>query len=204
MEAQRKIHKILFSVIFVLGVHFSTDAQPSFGVKGGINLNSLKLNLDFLETKNTIGMHVGVFSEIKMASQFSFIPEVQFATRKYNVNVFAYEILIGYVEVPLMLSWHPADLISFEAGPYLAAKLYTSSSKTDSQLIEEIFSKKLDAGLAAGFRIHLSKNLSVSPRYFLGLVPLADMEVRDETNQPLFYFKAYNRAVELSVGWKFD
>lgn len=72
----------------------------------------------------------------------------------------------------------------------------------DLNTIVDAYSEPLEAGLAAGLRFHITENLSVIPRYYHGITPVADSELRDETNQFLFFFEAYNRTMQLSVAWK--
>jgi hypothetical protein len=200
---KNKCYAALFSLIVLLGARSTVDAQTTFGLKVGGNLSYLKVEQNIRQGKIYPGPHVGVFSTIVLSEKVLFIPEIQFSTRRYNLNIFTEEILFGYLEVPLMFSWRVAHAASVEAGPYTAFKLY-ASTEDGHGYPEDAFTKSVDAGLATGIRVHVFKNFAIVPRYYLGLVPVADTQIRDQTGQLLSDLRVYNRTIQLSVAWTFN
>lgn len=182
-------------------IHFQTWAQPVFGVKTGLHVNFLAADNGFENKKDYAGFHLGVFSQIALSKQFSFNPEVQFATRQYHLNVFGESIRMGYAEVPLLISWNPIQQLSLEAGPYAAFKLYPAAD--EKFYPAKAFDKTLDAGLAGGLQLHFTKNLSFIARYTFGLIPFAESKLRTELNFPIGNLEAYNRTFEVSFAWRF-
>ena len=88
---------------------FNVNAQDtSFGVKGGIDLYSNKVNNGVASfSGSATGFYVGGFAEIGLSDEFSFQPEVLYVSFTGG----------GMVHVPLMAKYGVSDEFSIVGGP---------------------------------------------------------------------------------------
>ena len=127
---------------------FSQDIK--YGVKGGLNLSNLKgdyPNLSDedvkLDTKSSIGFHIGGFLEYKINDKFSIQPELlismqgnkleltsEFYDSFYDENykeTFTQTPKLYYLNIPLMLKYKLIDKLSIEFGPQIGILLSAKS-----------------------------------------------------------------------------
>ena len=75
---------------------------------------------DFDEDYSSVAsFHVGVFSKLKLSDKFDFIPELQYIRKGYHYKS-SYskgDILLDYIELPLVISYKPISFLAIEAGP---------------------------------------------------------------------------------------
>src|SRR6218665_3382336 len=86
--------RFIYSItLFTFLYSFSVQAQFSYGVKAGVNidymvpdkevLNSAGMSLRLITTSGT-GYHIGAFGKLALGEKLFFIPELQFAHRNYT------------------------------------------------------------------------------------------------------------------------
>jgi len=169
---------LILSLLLALGI--SCYGQASFGIKGGLNFNDIVIkNAPFLPIRTytpSLGFHFGVISKLELTKKIAFRPELLFVQRGANTSKneageeVDVRINLNYLELPLLLSFTPARVISLDVGPNLALKI-SANGKTshDKTNMNDAFNKLLDVGMSAGMTFHLSDNLSVISRYYYGL-----------------------------------
>ena len=146
-----------------LGISHVYSKGFSFGVKGGANLSRLvyrhqPVGLIGLVDNYEFGTHFGVFFHNRLSDKFSLIPEIQYISKRSNLNG---------VEIPLIISYSIEDRFNIEAGPNFQLLFRSTAKKINA--IEDINNVPADYGLNVGLRIKFSDRLSLSCRYYHGL-----------------------------------
>ena len=158
----------------------SDDTTAQFGVKGGVNLSTVRGD-DIGDKNQMTSFHLGLFMEIPISERFSFQPEVLYSGQGYNMaenNAFIGEVdyKLDYIQVPLMAKFYLFKGLYAEAGPQIGFKVketidFKSSSEVeidpkDSQI------KGFDAALGLGAGYKFDNGLSLSARYNHGLTSI--------------------------------
>lgn len=193
----------LFISILLSTVCLSCFAQISFGVKAGANFNEITEidNWFGRDPKSHVGFHIGAVSSLPLVKKkVSLIAEIQFSRRGDKVGNVSYNL--NYLDLPVMLSYS-IQKISFQSGVSLGYLLSASSPDVSSnQYLESLFDKNLDFGIVAGAQYQITERIGITGRYYVGLSPVVDMELRDEMNVPLGTLTAHNRTAQIGVVYK--
>lgn len=129
--------KVLLCVALLAGAVCSANAQDktlSFGVRAGLNINSLSYSgsQTELDLKSRAGFHAGAVLDWNFASDFYLQPGVFFTTRgaksEFSEPEFNYsltqKINASYLQIPVVVSYRlpvgQSLKIDFHAGPYFA------------------------------------------------------------------------------------
>jgi hypothetical protein len=194
--------KYILVVIFLQSAVFSFG-QESFGVKGGVNFNTIHIK-NFCcgptATEPNIGYHLGVYLKVPVIKQLSFIPEAQFSQRGVSYS-WGSRLNLYYFEVPLLFSYSPVKWVSIDAGPNAAIKLASVIKNDDGSRHNPDAYKGLDFGLATGARFHIHKKLSIVSRYYFGLSRVGEFELRNSNNNLLAKATEYNRNGQLGISY---
>ena len=149
--------KIILTVaaVFVLG--FANAQEVKFGVKGGLNLSTIKSTFPSIngkavtspDNKMAVGFHVGGFAEIGLSDKLSFQPELLFSmegakfestesgTKNIGNQSFTYtdnktkNIVTNYINVPLLIKFKATENLFFVAGPQVG---FLMSAKEDYEI----------------------------------------------------------------------
>jgi hypothetical protein len=182
---------------------FASQAQVSFGVKGGLNLNYLLFQYEGMhlssETESNTGFHLGGYLQIPLGKKLSLQPELQFSRRGFgNIN-------LDYLEFPLLISYAPFKAIQFEMGGNV-------SSQQSQKLFYSEYERGFDLGIIGGLRYNLPKGFFISSRYYFGLSPAHSVDLRKafrsiDPNDPLlsqgsWTLDTFNRNIQFSIGYK--
>ena len=205
----------------------STKAQVSYGVQAGVNianwqgdaLNSLNSVVDlsngFISTKSRTGFHIGGYASIPLTETISFEPGLQYSQKGYamkgdlkitalkflGVNASA-KVEANYFDMPLLVKAEVAKGLSIYAGPQISYLAKTSLHVNTSVLGISLLNKRLDLtdnfnrvdmGIVAGAGYQFDNGFNIKAGYDYGLSKL------DKNDN----FKAYNRVVKLSLGFRF-
>lgn len=167
--------KIAVALMFLVAfTHINTaQAQLRFGVKGGFDVSSNRLNKDILNAHNRLGFQIGGTMEL-MAPIVGWGGELsvlyghqQFDVKglkkdKEDVNVSNY----NYLRVPINLKKKFSVVglfgVFITVGPYIEFKLSGGDAKA---LDQQWKSKSFGAGLNAGAGVELLKHLEIGMYY---------------------------------------
>jgi hypothetical protein len=183
------------------------QAQTSFGVRAGVNLQNIngKSLGATLENKITPGFNIGVNAEMGVAPDFYFQPGVLFTTKGKKDEVGDGKTTISYIEIPLNLIYKPVlgtgKLIA-GFGPYVAygigGKIKGTNNDRDinfgSDAVDDDL-KPLDMGANLLFGYELASKLSVQMNVQLGLLNLKPEGDSDNIRK--------NTGFGVSVGYRF-
>lgn len=120
-----KRHLIASCIALLSILSFQLNGQISYGVKAGVNIASVKTNgfidgLLPLDVKPITGLSVGVFADIPIGNNLSFMPELIYNTKgfKFNESLNVGEVIIvpidigatamikaAYVDIPLLVKY---------------------------------------------------------------------------------------------------
>lgn len=173
--------------LFVIGLSLSlailsqtskaqSNMDAKFGIKAGANLMmSGKFNVSgtTYTSKYVPGFQAGFFMELPLSESISFMPEILYSQKggkfEETVGGLAGEVKtrIGYVDVPVLLSFNASPELSFVVGPQASflvnqsTKTYVNGSLTDSNTDKEDLRKSIAGGvIGLGYKINPKVNLN--------------------------------------------
>jgi len=151
---------LVVSLLFLGNTAINAQSNNStvIGIKGGLNLAKIK-NTD---SKNKLGMTVGMFAEFKMSEKFSIQPELLYS--RQGAKIGSDKLKLSYINLPVLAKFYPISKISIEAGPqfgYLISKSGGTLSKSNY--------KKIDLSAVVGLNYQISNKIGIGARYNLGL-----------------------------------
>jgi hypothetical protein len=158
--------------VFVLVMNFSpAAAQLKFGVKGGANINSVRLNKTLFDTDNTTGFFIGPMMELMApAVGVGFDFAILYSKQNVEVKNSGEELKNNYLNVPLNLKWKfglPVVKPFLTAGPYVGFRL--GGDKIWNVIDDQWKAKSYSAGLNFGAGVEAFKHLQIGFTYTLGL-----------------------------------
>lgn len=189
---------ILMVSVLMVGIHVASQAQSTFGIRGGLNASNI--SLDNLPNKSErFGYHLGVFADVPVVSDFMSIqPELS-----YSVKGAAFEYLnerrvlnMKYVDFFIPAAFHLSS-IDIQVGPFVSLLTSTPDYTVfdENRVVVDAF-KKFDAGLTAGLSFNFNKFL-FGIRYNQGFV-----DVTKDNSRPLLG-SGKNAVGQASIGYKF-
>jgi hypothetical protein len=128
----------VLAVIGLIALVLPMQAQPTIGVKAGVNVNRIGENFANPEyecaTQRQLGFHVGVLANIELGEPVSLMPGVNFTLKgsSYDIEqwypeadeVNGYDRMrLGYIEVPVNLAVEITEGLRIYAGPYVGLGL---------------------------------------------------------------------------------
>ncbi|QCR23538.1 porin family protein [Pontibacter sp. SGAir0037] len=165
----------LLTILAVITLHMSAQAQFSLGIKGGVS--SSKVSIDgtdntsqYRDPQNITGYHGGLFARIQVASIF-IQPEALFASSGGKITFMDQttatptnseeEFKFSRLDVPVTVGVNLLNFFRVQAGP-VASIMLNEYEGTDRSL--ESYKSKTDFGLQAGVGIDIS-SLTLDLRY---------------------------------------
>jgi hypothetical protein len=195
--------KLNIAIIALWLAFFHCRAQNHFGIKAGMNLNDLTTTgspfQSMMGYNATFGGHIGIFYSLVLSEKFSLIPELQYTLKGGAFEIAGHEQFatrIGYLELPLMLSYHATKRLSLDIGGYGGYKITYESVWTD-------YYENFDAGILAGVRFSLNKKWGIVSRYNFGLTPIMLRYFRDVNGYTYPAMKEHTRSLQLGVTYSF-
>ncbi|HEY8967930.1 MAG TPA: porin family protein [Puia sp.] len=175
-----KSKSIVLSLLLLTFAVVQSRAQGlHLGVKGGANI--FKVDGQGYDQGFQFGYNVGAFAEINFPGVFGIQPELLWNQTNYRTGTQFSSIYpngindikgkLNYLSIPVLLSFRPAKIISFQAGPQFGILLNQDKSLVDNS--KEAF-KKGDLSLAGGVQLNLA-NIVVGGRYVIGLNNINDV-----------------------------
>ncbi len=179
---KKKFLTVLAMALMITGASYAQGFH--LGVKGGANL--AKIDNQSFKDGFKFGYNFGGFAEINFSKKWGIQPEVLWSQNNYKTAANIGEVVPGgmsdvnvkldYLQVPLLLSYRPSKLITFQAGPQFG--ILINQNKTFLQNGQEAF-KKGDFALLGGAQLNLGP-IKAGARYVVGLNDVADITTESQ------------------------
>ncbi len=196
--------KKLATLVFIISVTaVAATAQGRFGIKGGLNFNSLKdvsQSVDDTWSKQT-GHHIGLTYQAKIPFiGLGIQPELLFERRR-SENSMGNTVNMDYLTLPINVQIG-LDLLLFR--PFIMAGPYLSYAIGKGDMLANVpwdDINRLDYGYMLGAGVDIWR-LQVSGKYMWG-----QGKLQDAGSQPLLDGNSFDKAkmegFHLSVAWMF-
>jgi len=178
--------KILTFIFFLLIIQNSFSQKFDLGIKSGSNFATQNIK-SISGTKSITGLHVGVFTYIKLPLIFGIQPELQYSTQGTKINSTTMRS-IDYLNVPILVrsSFGPMNIhFGPQFGILTGAINEVSGIPTD---IKDKFLKR-DFSLVLDVSVEPVDRFIFSVRYVKGLKNISDDDpFANETKNTTFQF----------------
>lgn len=192
--------------------------ETRFGLKAGANYSSIVGDLT-QGLKFRFSGHGGIFLEIDFSEKFKLQPELLYSSQGFQFstdlaeiqnggavadgNDFRTNVQLNFITVPILGKFALNDKVDVAFGPQFGFLLNqvtkikdldqagTTNADRRSSISGEF---QLDYGAAVGLELTLTDNVSISPRFYIGL--------RNRLNA-LEGAQNYNAAIQLSMNYMF-
>ena len=174
--------KYVLALTLFLILAISSQAQKmSVGIKGGLNIS----DISGVDGDNRLSGHLGLFLNGSINSKWSIQPELLYSGQGQQFMFAGNEwtLALSYLQVPVMIQFHPIEKLYLEFGPQLSF-LLAANNKNDGDKIEvDGDFKKVDLGLGFGAGIMATRSLGIYARYNLGLTDIYKIYEPDYMNR---------------------
>lgn len=181
----RKINGLLLLFVMSLCI-LPANAQIRFGVKGGLNINSVHLNKKLFHTENTTGFNIGPMVEMMVPVAGLGVDAAILYSQKGMGLKEGKDIKNDYLDIPVNLKWKfglPILKVYVAGGPYVGfriggEKLWDIPGNT----VDQLKAKNFAAGLNLGGGVEVIKHLQVGFTYSLALTEnysVGDLNVKN-------------------------
>lgn len=197
--------KIIFLAAALL-IAGATQAQISFGIKGGLDMsNIVKTNDPNFNTSFKAGFNAGVLLDIHLVGPLAFEPEILFSQKGYSAQTTygQFDQRTNFIDAPLLANFKLAPGFHFVIGPQVSFLMSTTNTYDNgfSTVVQQQyendsnkFKKSLIDGVA-GFSIALSKGVDLDLRYTIDL----QQDNQDGTTQTPAY---RNQVLQAGLAFK--
>lgn len=170
----------ILTVIMLLGISASMQAQINFGLRAGANVNKLSFDLDDIKTSNMVGFMAGPILEVKipivgLGVETGLLYNMKGTTLKEVGNIDKETIRNHYLDIPINLKYSlPIPMLDLHltAGPYfsyaLSGKSFKEAVSDVADLASDGDTENFDIGLNFGIGAKFSM-IGVRAQYGLGL-----------------------------------
>ncbi|MFD0795963.1 porin family protein [Maribacter chungangensis] len=220
MEFQNTFYKraVFIAALFMFIYQVGKAQETRFGIKGGLNYSSIVGDLTE-GLKFRFSGHGGIFMEIDFSEKFKLQPELLYSSQGFQFstdlaaiqnggavaddNDFRTNVQLNFITVPILGKFALNNKVDVEFGPQFGfllnqvtkTKNLDQNSNVNADRRSSVSGDfQLDYGAAVGLGIKLSDELSVSPRFYVGL--------RNRLNA-LAGAQNYNAAIQLSMNYMF-
>jgi hypothetical protein len=192
--------KWLFLVLFISATAVVNAQNIRFGVKGGLNVASVKFSEDVFEANNITGFHVGPIIEVMTPLPGIGLDGAVLFTQK-GAELRRSTIRSNFIEVPVNLKWKmilPLVKPYLSAGPYVGFRVAGDKNWRDAydNIVQQIDSKNFCAGLNFAAGVEIVSWIQLSVNYSLGLT---DNFKTFDVNHPLTSGSGKTRAWIISA-----
>lgn len=189
--------------VLLISVLFSTlgaQAQVGFGLKGGLNLTTLKVDDPELSYDSRTGYHAGVFLRGRF-NNIGIQPELLLFTQKGKMKSSVFgtaQESFTYLSIPVILKFYPIGGLNLQVGPQFGFLLdgerkFDSILGSGSQDITEYY-KESDVSVSVGGGYDFGFGLGLDIRYNIGVKDINDAADGEEARSRIFL---------VSLGWNF-
>lgn len=221
---QRKA--ILFAAGLVLA-HCAVYAQTIFvGPRGGYTLSNLVIKTgqslivagseyDPDKDFRSLGsFHAGADMRLPLDGKFSFLAGILYAQKGYRTEypvgisnqTQSIQVQLRYFDLPLLADYKVWKGLSLQGGiePGILSAAWLKYEGGRSDLKAQNIYESFDLGLVAGLEWRIGNGFYLSGRQIWGILPSSNLEVTDENGERIGQVKSFNRALEISAGYRFD
>ena len=162
------------SVLLVICLQFHflvSSAQPKAGLKGGLNIS----RITGFEGKSRVHIHAGGFVQYAISRQWRFQPELLYSLegQQYIADEDIRNLVLGYVQLPLLIQYFPSQKIYFEFGPQLAVLTHAMDKGSGGDKLNVKRSlRNSQFSFDAGLGFIASKRIGFYARYDFGLTDI--------------------------------
>lgn len=171
-------------LLFVLAVLIVpiANAQFRFGVKGGVNIASVKFNKDVIDSENTTGFHIGPTIELGGATPLSLDVAILYSQKGFEFEDESYKN--DYLEVPVNLKWKPFELPFVQpyaaVGPYFSFRVagdkWWNLKDHYEGVKEQLKAKNFNTGLNLGIGAEVLNTVQIGLTYSWGFTNNYELE----------------------------
>lgn len=163
--------KIFLLCAFVTLLSSVASAQLRFGIKGGVNIATVKFNKDVIDSDNTTGFHIGPTIELGGATPLSLDVAVLYSQKGFEYEDESYKN--DYIEVPINLKWKPFELPFVQpyaaVGPYFSFRVAGDKVwDIPGSVREQIKAKNFNTGLNLGIGAEVLNTVQIGLTYSWG------------------------------------
>lgn len=163
--------KICFLALgFVMAVSSFAQSTPKFGLKGGLNVATLRQ--DNVSYDSRVGLHLGALAHIHLAPEWAVQPEVQYSQEGAELG--DVKIKLDYINIPLMLQYMFNNGFRIEAGPQLGLMVNSKAEENGNEDDYDDVFKTTNVSLGFGLNYLSYSGLGVGGRYNLGLSDISE------------------------------
>jgi hypothetical protein len=168
----RKIFRFTICLVVLSMAVTTARGQIRFGLKGGLNISSVKLSKDILAADNRTGFHIGPMIET-MIPYTGLGVDIAFLYSQKGINADWESWNTDYIDVPVNLKWK-AGLPGLKgyaaAGPFVSFCVNGDKIwKMPGSVANQIKAKSFGAGINLGAGAELLNFLQIGFNYALGL-----------------------------------
>lgn len=177
-----------FAIIAIILSSSTVFAQGvGLGLKAGANFANQSIT--DASPNSITAFHGGAYLVLAFSEKWGIQPEVLFSSQGSELPDDVKDF--SYLNIPVLVRWKPASVLSIEAGPQFSALLDAVDGSGSS--IKEDF-KNSDFGLAVGATVHLPLGINAGARYVWGFTNVSDVADNPEVKNTNF---------QIYAGWTF-
>ena len=177
-----KFFKFLLPALLVAAMAIPAQAQFRFGIKAGVNINSLKFNNEIFNAGNRAGFTVGAMAEFTVPL-IGVGADVGVMFVRRNAQYMdklgeKYDDNRSYFEIPLNLKYKLSiPAISNIIKPFITTGPSFAFLTTKKDITDLIKNKSCDIAWNFGFGVELINHLQIAASYGLGLTKAVEFVV---------------------------
>lgn len=216
------MQKFQFIALILVFSGLSLSAQDfHYGISGGLDIAHIRTDL---ETRDLYENDINLMSHYNSILTYNINASLRYKidntwgislepgyVRKgvaihYDINDLPdYDILLDYLQLPVLLDVYATDRLSFSAGPSIELLLF-AKEKPDNQFVSlnSFYNKNLEFALMAGAAYQITEMVGVGIRYNRSLTAGREYELRDMQLHPLGHVTEYNHYFQLFFRFNFS
>ena len=196
-------YNYLLLIFFVFAVN-ATQAQVTFGLKGGVNLSHIENNFADLVgsitgeagTNSKTGYNAGIFVGLPVNELLRIRAELVYSFEGAEFENFTVNVdgNLNYVNVPVFLKINLTSSITLNAG--------VEGGLIIGDRDEVFFEKTNDLALLGGIGVRLGEKLGIDVRYLHGVVDIAaERTYTDDNGNAIGSLNAKSRMWQIGLEW---
>jgi hypothetical protein len=156
-----------------------TMAQVNFGVKGGVNISTIRLTSGDAADR-VLDFHAGGLAQVKLSDIVSLQPEIVYSRQGMKSRLFtrniSYEDQLHYVNIPVMAKYTAESGFHLHSGPQFGFLLSAKTTQPDVDGDKSHFYKGFDFAWVLGAG-HLTRaGIGIDGRFNFSLTNMAKPE----------------------------